>query len=102
MCASSRAPFWQNRVFSLEVSQKCVNPRKMSARSVFFSRSHAAWESNFTKVVLKALAEAYFFFGGAWVVFSSNKPYVYAFVDFRSSRSGFAAFFANVRFSRDL
>ena len=64
MCASSRAPFWQNRVFSLEVSQKSPNPRKIRAGSVFFSRSHAAWESNFTKVALKALAEAEFLFGG--------------------------------------
>ena len=38
--------------------------------SVFFSRSHAAWESNFTKVALKALAGARFHFGGEWVVYS--------------------------------
>ena len=36
----------------------------------FFLRSHVAWESNFAKVALKALAEAYFFFGGELVVFS--------------------------------
>ena len=64
MCASPRAPFWQNRVFSLEVSQKSPNPRNIRAGSVFFSRSHAAWESFFSKVALKALGEAEFLFGG--------------------------------------
>ena len=59
-----RAPFWQNRVFSLEVSQKSPNPRNISAGSVFSSRSHAAWESFFSKVALKALGEAEFVFGG--------------------------------------
>ena len=38
--------------------------------SVFFWRSHAAWESNFAKVALKALARARFHFGGEWVVSS--------------------------------
>ena len=71
-------------------------------RSVFFSRSHAAWESFFSKVALKALAEADFFFGGESSFFSRNKPYFHVFVDFRASRSGFAAFFAIVRFSRVL
>ena len=60
----SRDPFWQNVRFSLEVSQKWSNDRALRAGSVFFSRSHAAWESNFTKVALKALGEAEFFFGG--------------------------------------
>ena len=70
MCASSRAPFWQNRVFSLEVSQKSQTGVNSEREAFFFSRSHAAWESNLQKVALKALAEAYFFFGGEWVVFS--------------------------------
>ena len=70
MCASSRAPFWQNRVFSLEVSQKSQTGGKPEREAFFFWRSHAAWESNFTKVALKALAEARFHFGGEWVVFS--------------------------------
>ena len=60
----SRPPFGRNRVFSLEVSQKCANECALSVGSVFFSRSHAAWESFFSKVALKALAEAEFFFGG--------------------------------------
>ena len=38
--------------------------------SVFFSRSRAAWESNFAKVALKALARGQFHFGGELVVLS--------------------------------
>ena len=66
----SRPPFGRNRVFSLEVSQKCANECALSVGSVFFSRSHAAWESNFAKVALKALAQAHFYFGGELVLFS--------------------------------
>ena len=66
----SRPPFGRNRVFSLEVSQKCANGGALSVGSVFFSRSHAAWESNFAKVALKALARGHFHFGGELVVLS--------------------------------
>ena len=38
--------------------------------SVFFWRSHAAWESNFAKVALKALRARHFQFGGELVVLS--------------------------------
>ena len=64
MCAVSWVRFGRNRVFSVEVSQKSAIDAKPSAGSVFFSRSHAAWESFFSKVVLKAEGEADFFFGG--------------------------------------
>ena len=36
----------------------------------FFWRSHAAWESNFAKVALKALGAREFHFGGELVVLS--------------------------------
>ena len=38
--------------------------------SVFVWRSHAAWESNFAKVALKALRARHFHFGGELVVLS--------------------------------
>ena len=57
-------PFGRIFVFSLEVSQKSSNEVGLRAKIVFGSRSHAAWESFFSKVALKALAEAEFFFGG--------------------------------------
>ena len=70
MCASARVPFGTNRVFSLGVLQKRANEAGLRLKIVFFSRSHAAWESNFAKVALKALAQAHFYFGGEWVVSS--------------------------------
>ena len=70
MCASARVPFGTNRVFSLGVLQKRANEAGLRLKIVFFSRSHAAWESNFAKVALKALAQAHFYFGGELVLFS--------------------------------
>ena len=60
----SRALFGRNVRFRLEVSQKLFFCRGLSVGSVFFWRSHAAWESIFAKVALKALARGHFYFGG--------------------------------------
>ena len=56
--------------FSVEVSQKWQNIRNIATGSCFFSRSHAAWESNFAKLALKAQAGRHFYFGGEWGVLS--------------------------------
>ena len=70
MCVPSSGVFFGLFLrFSLGVSQKYDNIAKIRAGSVFFWRSQAAWESNFQKVALKALARARFHFGGEWVVF---------------------------------
>ena len=70
VCPLVAVIFWRFLRFSLRVSQKCANQRKIATGIAKKSCSRPAWESNSEKVALKALARARFHFGGEWVVYS--------------------------------
>ena len=65
-------PLWKESRFWLRGVAKVENPRRSRVGSVSFWPSHAAWESNFAKVTLKALAGGHVYFEGELLFFQAR------------------------------